>query len=298
MSKKSPGGAAADPDEAAGNSEAGTIAALAIAAAGEAEIHEAKGRTFIVLPEGRKLHEVSDPHGLPLEPPSYISQSVELLDKDSLNQYVKAHVTPTSAIFADPFSDTFLAAIDWHGASDAGFNAHRATLKLQRSEEWQRWSKIDGVLMSQTDFARFLEENAADVSQPAGADLLEIARDLSAKRNVNWKSVVRLDNGDQQFEYAEATEAQARSARGDVAVPNKFVLRIPVYLNEPTVELGAFLRYRIDGGSLGIGIQLHRPVFVQQAVFKQVGLDIAERTECPVYTGRPGAALGFKPLSA
>lgn len=278
--------------------EAGAIAALALTGARRPELLGEDGRVFVTVPEGFSLQEVTSPYGLPLEPAPYIAQSVELYDKDSLVAYVKRHITPTTAIFADPFKDTFHAAIDWHAAEEAGFNAHKAVLKLQRSEEWTRWSKISGTLMPQADFARFLEENAADVAEPDGADLLEIARDLSAKRKVNWKAGVRLQNGDQAFEYSEETEATAKSARGEVAVPNKFILRIPVYLGEPTVEIGAFLRYRADGGGLMLGVELHRPVFVQQAAFKQIGLDVAERTECAVLTGVIGQAATATTLKA
>jgi uncharacterized protein YfdQ (DUF2303 family) len=279
--------------ENGGVTEAGAIAALAQQAfAGPQIIRAEDGRAWLLLPEGLTSREITDPHGLIPEPPVRIKQLVELLDKDSLCDYVIRHRTEATVIFSDPFKDTFTAQIDWHEGEQSGFVDHRAVLTLQRSEEWQRWSKINGQLMAQGDFARFLEENAADVSEPSGADLLEVARDLSAKRNVRWKSAIRLDNGDQEFEYAEETEAQSKSARGTIEVPRAFKLRIPIYLNEPSVEIGAFLRWKIaEGGGLAIGIELHRPVFVQQAVFRQIGLDIGERTDRPLWTGRIGAGV-------
>lgn len=265
--------------------EAEAIAGLAVKAGHAPQVIEHNGRAFMVTPAGVDCEEITDPHGLILTPPARIKHAVELFDKDSLVAYVGKHGQKDTAIFADPFNDVFVARIDWHGATEAKFIQHTATLKLQRSEEWTRWTAISGKMMAQEDFARFLEENAADVSEPAGADLLEIARDLSAKRSVNWKRAIRLDNGDEEFEYVEQTEAQSQS-RGNVAVPNKFTLTIPVYMNEPSVNVGAFLRWKLNGGSLTMGIQLHRPVFVQQAVFRQIGLDLADRSKKPVWTGK------------
>jgi len=264
--------------------EAETIAKLATKAGGASVVtHE--GRSFLIVPEGMRNQEITDPNDMVKETPIRIQQTVALFDKDSLVGYVDRHGIDETVIFADPFEDTFVARIDWHGATEAQFVHHTATLRLQRSEEWKRWTAISGKMMAQEEFARFLEENAADVSEPSGADLLEIARDLSAKRSVNWKRAIRLDNGDEAFEYVEETEAKSQS-RGDVSVPNKFVLSIPVYMNEPSVNVGAFLRWKLAGGALAMGIELHRPVFVQQAVFKQIGLELGDRCRKPVWTGK------------
>lgn len=277
------------PDKA-GETETDAIAALARQAAREAQVIEHGGRAWMILPTSTgalEAREITDPHGLVLPPPDRIVQAVRLYDKDSLVAYVERHGLDETVIFAEPFHDTFTAFIDWHGAMDAAHVDHSATLSLQRSEEWKRWSAISGKLMEQADFARFLEENAADVIDPAGADLLEIARDLSARRSVNWRRAIRLDNGDEQFEYVEQTEAQSQS-RGDVAVPNKFTLNIPIYMNEPSVNVGAFLRWKLSGAALTMGVELHRPVFVQQAVFRQIGLEIGERCGKTVWTGVAG----------
>jgi uncharacterized protein YfdQ (DUF2303 family) len=277
-------------DTAGFTTEAAAIAALGVQAAGKAQILVTPdARVFMILPEGVTAKEVTDPHNLIVPAPGRIKQKVELLDKDSLSEYIIRHRTDSTIIFADPFDDTFSAQIDWHGAEEANFIEHRATLKLQRSEEWKRWSGISGKLLPQMEFAQFLEENAADVLRPSGADLLEVAKDLSARRNVNWKSAIRLDNGDEAFGYAEETVAQAKS--GQIDVPRMFVLQIPVYMNEPPLEVNAFLRWKLDSGALGIGIQLHRPVFIQQAVFNRIGQDIAGRTDRQVLTGRIGAGV-------
>ena len=120
---------------------------------------------------------------------------------------------------------------------------------------------------------------------PSGAELLEIASDLSAARKVDFRSAVRLDNGSQKFEYNESVEATSKSKSGSLEVPRMFKLHIPVYYGEPPVNVGAFLRYDIGSGSLSIGVELHRPEYVRQAVFEAVALNIREQTEMRLIFG-------------
>ena len=51
--------------------------------------------------------------------------------------------------------------------------------KLRRAGEWKRWDKMEGDMHSQAEFAMFVEENVADVSDPEQGVLLEICRDLT-----------------------------------------------------------------------------------------------------------------------
>ncbi|MCH1933271.1 YfdQ family protein, partial [Shewanella sp. A25] len=76
------------------------------------------------------------------------------------------------------------AIVDYHAPDKAAHGAHVAAMALPYSEEWKAWTAIDGKLMPQREFARFIEENAVDVVAPSGADLLEVVRDLQAVRKV------------------------------------------------------------------------------------------------------------------
>lgn len=251
------------------------------------------GREFVVLPAGggaSKLEEIA-----PTTPllRSRIRQSVRIDAKDSFVDYVSAFAGAATRIFADIGAAKFVAVIDYHddvgiraagttAASPVGALEHRATYGLQETEQWQRWSKISGRLMGQADFVRFLEENCADVATPSTAELLEICRDFSAARKVDFREAVRLDNGARQFEFSE--EIRGGTRNGEIEVPSKFVLHIPVYYGELSQEVHAFLRYAIDG-ALQLGIELHRPKFVQQAAFEAIGREIAERTQKPLHYG-------------
>lgn len=256
-----------------------------IEAAQAAVLHtfEHDGRKFVVLAKGagaQAIEEIKPTTPLLRE---RIKQNVRIDVKDSFVEYVQAFGDDATRIFADLGANRFVAQIDYHvDNGNVGAVEHVATYGLQQSEQWLRWAGISGKLMGQSDFVRFLEENCADISVPDTATLLEICRDFSAKRKVDFREAVRLDNGARQFEYAEEIKGGTRS--GEIEVPSKFVLQIPLYYGEQSQEVQAFLRYAIDG-ALQLGIELHRPKFVQTAAFEAIGRDIWERTGKPLHYG-------------
>jgi uncharacterized protein YfdQ (DUF2303 family) len=265
--------------------EAEHIAGLAVKAAGASAIASADGsRQFLVVPDGFTLKEISDEHSLHVTRPRYIAQRMTLQTQDSLVDYVNRFKDAGSMLFADIEADAIAAWIDYHEKDHASNMAHRALLALARSEEWKLWNGISGRLQDQLTFARFIEENAADVRAPAAGELLDAVRDLQVHRKVNFIKAVRTQTDNENFEYSEETNATGK--RGELEIPTKFVLGLPVYFGEPDVELHAFLRWKLDEGRLALGIQLHRVEHVRQAVFKQIVAGIAERTKCLAVFGK------------
>ena len=272
--------------------EAQAIADLATKASGPHDprlLDAPGGRTLLFRPLNMIEEDVSDPTRK-VERPGHIRQEVTLQTVDSLVDYVNGFKTSTTVLFADIALNRIVALIDYHEGSDGGSSGeadhlfHRATLALPYSEEWKTWAAVHGKLVGQREFACFLEENAADVAAPSGADLLDTVRDLHAIRKVNFKKAVRTTTEHENFEYSEETEA--RSSTGGVEVPTKFLLRLPVYFGDAPTELYAFLRWKLAEGSLTLGVALHRAEHVRQAVFKQIVQDVSERAERPAMFGK------------
>lgn len=244
------------------------------------------GKTMLFTPGGLIPTDVSDPNRN-IEEPAHIRQSVTVQTVDSLVDYINSFKVFSTRMFADIAANKIVSLIDYHGISDGEFHGqadhlfHRATMTLPHSEEWKTWTKASGAMISQLEFARFLEENSADIEAPSGADLLEVCRDLHAIRKANFKKAVRTNTDHETFEYSEETTATSKG----VEVPTKFALRIPVYFGGETTPLFAFLRWKLDDGNLMLGIVLHRAEHVRQAVFKQIVLDVGARTERPVVFG-------------
>lgn len=269
-------------DKQTGATEAGTIADLARKASAASVIVTASGREFIIVPDGFKEKDVTDPHGLQPKKPIYIEQDVTVQTVDSLVEYVNKYKTADTMLFADMAANTIVAHIDYHGAKTAEHVAHAASMQLQYSEEWTCWQGMNDKLLKQLDFARFIEENSADVAAPTGGELLEVCRDLQAARGVNFKRAIRTNTDHENFEFAENSDIRAKNG---VEVPTKFELSIPVYFDTRNIPLQAFLRWNLAGEQLVLGVKLHRHEHVRQAMFKEIVNAAADRTNCPVVYG-------------
>lgn len=268
--------------------DAQTIAELATRSQPTVITHD--GRTFLVVPPGASTQDITDPQDRAA--PKRVIQAITVQTVDSLVDYVDRFSNDETVLFADIAANSITGLIDFHGAADdegvikPDQLGHRVSMVLPFSEEWTTWRGISGKLMEQLEFARFIEENACDVIAPSGAELLETVRDLQARRKVDFRKAVRTSSDNENFEYTDNTTATSKN--GGVEVPSKFLLRIPVYFGGETVEIGAFLRWRLEETNLKLGIQLHRPEHVRQAVFKQIVLDAAERTTRPAMFGKVG----------
>lgn len=266
--------------------EAEVVAELAVKAAGSAVVvTAAAGREFLILPAGMTSKDVTEPNAVAELLPSHIKQIVTLQTTDSLVDYVNRFKTPETMLFADIETSAICSALDYHQAGGPAYVAHRAVLGLPYSQEWKTWVAASGKLIDQLAFARFLEENAADITAPTGAELLEVCRDIQAHRKVNFVKAVRTSSDNESFEWTDETQATTR--RGNIEIPTKFEIEIPVYFDGRTIKFFAFLRWTlVEGEGVKLGVQLHRPEHVRQAVFKEIVGQVRDRTDRLAVFGR------------
>lgn len=267
-------------------SETDAVAKLARESAKAHTIKTENGREFLITPVGSAQAEISDEHSLKVTTPRYIRQSVTVQTADSLVEYVNRFKGENTLLFADIGSNLIVAQIDYHAPDRATNTAHSARLALPFSEEWGVWTAFSGKLKPQLEFARFIEENGADIRAPDAAELLEAVRDLQAHRKVSFIKAVRTASENESFDYKDESGAVTKAG---IELPTKFKLGIPVYFGEAETEVFAFLRWAIDPekGGLSLGIQLHRAEHVRQAVFKQIVIAAADRTACQAVFGKP-----------
>ncbi len=246
------------------------------------------GRELLILPDGQggaKFEDVTEPGAIEPAKPLWVDQRVIVQTAESLAQYANDHKGAGTVLFADIAASAIEGVIDYHRDAKAERKAHRVRLELPHSIEWKTWAGIDGKLMGQLEFARFLEENAADIEAPSGAELIEACRDLQANRKVSFTKAVRTASDNENFEYVDETTANPK--KGGVEIPSRFQLRIPVYFGGRTYPLFAFLRWKLEEGEgLKLGIKLHNPEHVRQAVFKEVVAEVADQTGLTAYFGR------------
>lgn len=256
-------------------------AAIDAAVLADPIIETKDGRTFVMLPDSHSARDISDPNRLP----PHIKQSLTFDDRDSTTNYINRFSDGRSIILASYDSGTISARLDWHKDKDAGLEPqqgnHTATLKLKDSEEYARWSAMEGEMHAQKDFARFIEENVADVLAPDHNVMLEVCRDLEVMQGTSFKSGVRLENGDRTFVYQTDTQV-----KGDIRVPTELTLDIPLYHGEPPSQVQAKFRFKPTQDGLMLGFVWHRVEYRRQAVFREMAHKIAEDTALPVYYGR------------
>lgn len=266
---------------------ADTIKELAIKAAGSI-VHQdySDGRQMLIHPPGFIVKDVSLPQNVKPPIPTYIKQNVEVQTKDSLVEYVDRFKTDNTVIFADIDDDRIVAVLDYHGKGEStaqaptpAITSHRAVLDLPKSHQWNTWCSIEGQMMRQADFAKFVEENSEDISSPTGAALLEMVLDLEKSKHIRVVRKMRTAGSD------DGVSGGQIEVNG-TELPSVFNLSIPVYFGERQVPVRAFTRDALSQDKIiTIGFKLARTEMIRQAEFLRISTEIAEATGVPMIAG-------------
>ena len=245
-----------------------------------------QGRTHVLVPKDFTLKDLPDDSILP----SRVKQRVTVDDRASLSAYANRFSSDASILLADYDKGEISARLDWHPhnslpeflSPDA--DAHSVTLKLRLSEEFQRWDAFKGKLHPQEDFARFLEENSSDITNPDPATMIELSRDFEATVGQTYKTSVRLDNGDRRINFTQDSRPS-----GEVVIPTKFVVSIPIYNGEQPDDLTCLFRWRANGqGGIVLGFEWHRVEYQRRAHFQAIATAASEETGLAAFIGRQG----------
>ena len=161
-------------------------------------------RAVVVVPDGFSVKDIREM----LPPPPRPIESIELLTAESFIDYVASFGDQLgSVIFADEAAGQYRAVLDYHQVNDADSTVQRGTCdhvaryQCPQSLQWQVWLGSNGKMVAQTDFARFIEDNLPDIIRPTAATMLQVAMKLQVKKDVQFASEVRLDNGQTQLRY-------------------------------------------------------------------------------------------------
>lgn len=231
--------------------------------------------SVVVLKDGYRIEDISKNSTL-RERPRRMKGKVTLHTPASFIDYVKAFGDGNTILTADITKTRLDAILDYHESGDTGlprWGDHRASYACRKTKEWETWTGIDGEknAMPQEKFARFLEDNLPDIAKPEGAQLLELVQQLEVHNDVRWTGKVNLVNGSRQMFFEEKVEGQGK---GDVLIPETFVLGIAPFEGVALYELTARLRYRVAGGGLSLWIDLHRPHKVTEDAFNGIVTDV------------------------
>lgn len=218
------------------------------------------GTPFLIIKEGHKAQELEELRDFPLR----IEQKTVHTTAISFIEYYNNFSDANSVIMINDESNEFIAYLDYHQPDQPDWKAHQSRFKLKPTVEWNNWQQNDKKTMSQTDFGNFIETNLEEIITPSGAEMLEIALSIQAKTEVKFSQAQRLDNGQMQFTYHEDINGTA-GTKGQLKIPQTFVIGLKLYEGGEPYQIEARLRYRIKEGELSMWYELIRPHKTVQA---------------------------------
>lgn len=260
-----------------------TIVDTALLGAEPAELQPGKFYAYLT-PNGVREVDLTGPEYTGT--PNRKHGTTTVRDADSFRKYYEKHADADTEVYANAERLTVTAVLDAHQAAAARWEGHRLTLGLAKTDAWRQWMELDGKLMGQEQFAEFLEDHLPELVEPDAATMLEIAQSIQAATKVDFQSGTRLATGERQFKYVETVNAKA-GQRGELTIPETFVIGLVPFEGSEGYKLTARLRYRIADTQLRIGYKLERPADVLKAAFGDVVDEIGEAIEQPVMNGTP-----------
>lgn len=216
----------------------------------------------IVAPENMKVHVLENLAEKWRDTPIRLQQKIQTYSIDSFLDYYNRHADEDSVIFVDTNQCIFTAILDYHfrdgHGTSARFGEHIAAYTCPQTEEWQSWITNNNDAMDQEQFALFIEERSREIIEPNAAQMLQIATTLKAKQGVKFKQSTRLDNGQTQFLYEEVIDGHA-GHNGQLSIPEKIKIQLPIFKLGAQYKLEARFRYRITPSGLKMWYTLINP---------------------------------------
>lgn len=210
--------------------------------------------------------------------------SVRVDDVESLVRLVNEFKSASTKLYANRDSGVVCAVLNDHTPGVPRWGDHQVTLGLKATRPWNAWVRNDNKLMSQADFAEFVEDSVDDFAQPTAAELLELAQTFHATTKVNFRESNYLQSGERQLVYEETVEAKAGS-KGQIVIPKTFTLGLAPWEGCDRYSVTARLRFRINNGGLQLGYKLIGIDEVQRQAFNDVLAEITDMTEIQPYSG-------------
>ena len=222
--------------------------------------------------------------------------AVNVQDHVSFIEYVTRHKQLGTVIFAEiaEAGGTFTAIVDYHqpvnpvikhDSDGAQWGEHTCKYTCEFTPEWKRWRELSGKPQRQGAMALFIEDNMFDIANPEPARMLELVKTLEATQGVQFKSAIRLENGDRQLAYSVQTGAKA-GEQGDMEIPQKVRLRFAIFTNGPVYDIDCRFRYNIDGGNLALAFEIVKPHKIIEAALIETQTAIKATLALPVLLGR------------
>lgn len=225
---------------------------------------------------------------------------IELTDVASLIAVMQRWGDDNTVVYADTAEMQFIAVLNDHPSVDGdadidddshdqeatAWRDHRAEYACPRSTEWAAWTSKEGRVLSQVEFAEFLESRLEDMStgegMPVPLDVLKMARDLQIRTKGTFGRSFDPVTGDSSL--VNSTE----TVTGSTVIPRAFLIAIPVFEGGVRYKIEARIRFQLVDGKASFSYVLHQRIEVQKHAFDEVAQRIRAETDTLVVFGKPG----------
>lgn len=222
--------------------------------------------------------------------PQRRDERVTLTEVDSFIAFIARWGGPDTVVYADPTAVRFEAVLDDHPAgpevSDTAWRGHRAIYTCPRSPEWKAWVDRADKVMSQTEFADWIESRLEDLVArqgfPMPTDMLMVARQLNIKTSGEFRRDFDPTSGDYHMVSKSTTEP------GSTTIPRAFMICVAIFEGGDRYDIEARVRFTISDGHPKFAYTLHRAAEIQRDAFTSVRKQIAEAAKVPILAGTPG----------
>jgi uncharacterized protein YfdQ (DUF2303 family) len=268
------------------------------AALGGARFAAEESNPFVVIPDGFGLKDIE----FTLPAPLRKTANVILADSSSFIHYTKKHGSLDECVIYAKIKHelnefVLTAVINDHGSDKPQWRDHRCILIPELSVEWKRWTGKNKSVMTQNEFAAFLEDNLPDIAtienMPSGSDILKMALEFEANNDKKFRSKTNLQSGGYSIEFVDE---ENHDTRATMKVFERFTIGIPVFdgsKNAYPVE--ARLKYRENEGKLSCEkegkLSFWYEIIRQDRIFKAAIADellaIKNETGFPILYGIP-----------
>lgn len=144
-----------------------------------------------------------------------------------------------------------------------GNREHSASFIPATSVEWERWTSNSGRLLTQSEFAEFIENNIPDIhvpkddkDSPSGGAMLSMAKELQLTSSMEVDSRVDRASGGVSFQFIEKVEG--KQAGKKITVPTHFYIAIPMHTGGPAYVVKVLFRFRRSEQKVKMEYELFR----------------------------------------
>lgn len=220
---------------------------------------------------------------------------VAAIERRRLDQPRGADQQPAPVVYFDITKSAMVAVLNDDTGPITGWRDYRVALTVQRTPEWEHWTKHQG-LMAQQAFAEVLEQGELEIADPPAATMLDIAQTIQATVSARMKSANRLSDGRMQFVLEEEIDGKA-GATGQLDIPGEFRILVRPFFGSDPFTVRCRFRWRRPTATtpLQLGYVLDRVADVEREAFETVVARVrSELDDVTFVAGTPAATPGAR----